>query len=65
MGTSVLCTKTCELPPGVGPQLFAEMAQRLGLRVVERGATTITVKGREDDHAVFADRLASLTRLGR
>jgi hypothetical protein len=33
------CALSYELPPDVGTQLFAEMAQRLGLRVVERGPT--------------------------
>jgi hypothetical protein len=46
--------KTYELPPGVGTQLFAEMAATLGLHVVMLLPTRITVEGpNEDDQAVF------------
>ena len=58
-------TKTYELPQGVGTPPFARMAAAHHLRVVELSETTITVKGREDDLAAFANRLAQLRRLGR
>jgi hypothetical protein len=57
--------KTYELPPGVGTQLFAEMAATLGLHVVKLLPTRITVEGPNEDRRCFADRLASLTRLCR
>ncbi len=57
--------KTYELPPGDGTQFFAEMAATHGLHVVKLLPTHITVQGHKDDLAVFADRLASLTRLCR
>ena len=41
------------------------MAAAHHLRVVELSETTITFKGREDDLAAFADRLAQLRRLCR
>ena len=50
--------KTYELPPGVGPQLFAEMAAALGLRLVKQTPTRITVTGHEGDHAVLLGTLS-------
>jgi hypothetical protein len=56
------------LPPAIGTQAFARMAAAHDLRVVEladTAITAITVEGRADDLAAFADRLEQLTRLCR
>ena len=50
-------TKTYGLPPGGGTQLFARMAAAQDLRVAELSERAITVEGREDNLALFADRL--------
>jgi hypothetical protein len=65
MSTAELRTQTYPLPQGIGTQAFAEMAVGYGLRVVEladTAITSITVEGREDNLAAFADRLAQLRR---
>jgi hypothetical protein len=60
--------QTYPLPPGIGTQAFARMAAAYDLHVLEladTAITAITVEGREDDLAAFADRLAQLRRLCR
>ena len=58
-------TQTYPLLAAIDPPIVATMAQTGRLRVVEQTATRITLEGHEDDLAVFADRLAMLTRLCR
>jgi hypothetical protein len=58
--------QTFPLPPGTAP--FARMAAAYNLTVVDladTAITVVTVEGREDDLAAFADRLEQLTRLCR
>jgi hypothetical protein len=58
--------QTYPLPPGIGTQAFARMAAAYDLHVLaDTALTAITVEGREDDLAAFADRLAQLRRLCR
>jgi hypothetical protein len=63
--SDALPTQTYPLRPNIDPQIVAGMARTLGLRVVKIGAWTITLEGREDDLAAFADRLEQLRRLCR
>ena len=48
---------TYPLPQSIGTKPFTQMAAAYDLRVVELSETSITVAGREDDLAAFADRL--------
>jgi hypothetical protein len=64
-GKGAMLVKTYEVPSGVGTRSFAKMAVAHGLHVAELSETAITLEGREDDHAVFADWLAQLRRLWR
>ena len=57
--------QTYDLPDPTIQPLAATMAQTGRLRVVEQTPASITLEGYEDDLAVFADRLAVLTRLSR
>lgn len=56
-------TKTYDLPNSAIQPMAAKMARGGGLRVVKQSAAVITVEGSEDDHAIFATRLAILNRL--
>jgi hypothetical protein len=62
---SALPAQTYPLPQSIGTKPFTQMAAAHHLRVVELSETTITVEGREDDLAAFAERLEQLQRLCR